>query len=260
MLRGIYAAASGMGVQQGRMDVISNNLANISVNGFKGSTVTSASFNDFLLVSAGPDTGTRIPPGLRTLGTMSHGAAVTAVNVDYSQGSLQETNRQLDLAITGDGFFKVLLPTDGDPGRVAYTRDGFFHRDGEGYLITNTGHRVLNTNSSPILLPEGELSITPTGVIIVGENEIDKLAIELFDNNYRPVREGNGYFTAPGQIGRQHENPSVLLGFLERSNVDPIAEMTNMLTALRAYEAGQKVIQAHDELLGKAINQVGSLR
>ena len=260
MLRGIYAAASGMGVQQGRMDVISNNLANVSVNGFKGSTVTAASFTDLLLVSAGPDTGTRIPPGLRSLGTMSHGAAVTAVNIDYSTGSLKETNRQLDLAITGEGYFKVSVPVEGDPGRVAYTRDGFFHRNEEGYLITSTGHRVLNTGNSPILLPEGEISITSSGVIMDGTNEIDILSVELFDSNYEPVREGNGYFSAPGQTGRQHENPTVLQGFLERSNVDPVAEMTNMLTALRAYEAGQRVIQAHDELLGKVINQVGSLR
>ena len=142
MIRGIYAAASGMGVQQARMDVISNNLANLSVPGFKGSSVTAAPFSELLLVAAELPDGTKTPPGWNAVGSLSYGAAVTAVRIDPSGGTLKETNSHMDLAITGDGYFAVNVPSADDPGRVAYTRDGSFNRDAEGYLVTSTGHRV----------------------------------------------------------------------------------------------------------------------
>jgi flagellar basal-body rod protein FlgG len=249
-----------MGVQQARMDIISNNLANLSVFGFKRSSVTAAPFSELLLVAAEQPNGTKAPRGWNAVGNLSYGAAVTAVKVDPAGGTLKETNRQLDLAIAGDGYFAVNVPSAGDPGRVAYTRDGTFSRDAGGYLATSAGHRVLNSSYSPILLPDGEISVSPAGVISAGGAEVDSLAVVVFDDANQMIREGNGYFAAPGLQGSQHDNPLVRQGFLERSNVDPNVEITNMLTALKAYEAGQKLIQAHDELLGKAINQVGTLR
>lgn len=260
MIRGIYASASGMGVQQARMDVISNNLANLSVNGFKRDTVTAATFSEMLLLTGGQFSGRKNVPDWDAVDVFNQGAAVTAISTDFSTGDLRETNGQLDVAITGEGFFAINVPTQNDLQRVAYTRDGSFHRDADGYLSTATGHRVLSTDFSPITLPDGNIYISPTGVIMAGDDEVGQLALIIFDDVNQPVREGNGFYTDPEQTGRQHDNPSLHQGYVERANVDSAAEMTSMLTALRAYEAGQRIIQAHDELLGKAVNQVGAVR
>lgn len=259
MIRGIFAAASGLGVLQARMDATSNNLANISTTGFKQDRVQSAAFPDLILQEkvrvsvAGHGMG-----GWNTVGRTNQGVVVTGVFTDYNPGVLQETGKETDLAMSGEGFFAFEAGGQGE-GRVFYSRDGELHRDGEGYLVNSRGRRILG-EGGPVQVGGGSFTVSPDGMVTTADSSQVKLMIVDFADKTRLVKEGNGYFSASSGEGAAAEKPGVAQGFLEKSNVDVSAEMVNMIEIMRAYEAGQKLIQAQDELLGSAINQVGTVR
>jgi len=260
MMRSLWTAASGMVGQQFNIDTISNNLSNVNTTGFKKQR---AEFEDLLyqtiLMAGTPATEvTEIPTGIQ----VGHGVKVAATQKMFEQGSLQNTENKLDLALEGEGFFKIMLYD----GSVAYSRDGSFKLDSNRQIVTSNGYML----EPPVILPENfimnTLSISQDGrmtVNIVGEEDpIDVAQLEI----YRFVNPaglssigGNLYKTTPASGEEIPGQPAfegmakIHQGFLEMSNVKVVEEMVNMIVAQRAYEVNSKAIQTSDSMLGTAI-------
>ncbi len=257
MIRGLYTAASGLGVQQARMDAVSNNLANVSTNGYKGDTVLSKQFQEMLLREKTVDNIGRRITRWSPVGYTNQGVAVSDFVTDYSTGILKETGRKTDLALAGGGFFAV--QTRGQSGKILYTRDGQFHTDQEGYLVDSRENRVLS-DAGPIQVGKADFTVDSGGVISLADGNTFQLRITEFDASQKITKAGDNYFDAAGATGKAATSPGVNQGFLEQSNVNLATQMVNMVELLRSYEAGQKSIQSQDELLAKAINEVGTVK
>jgi len=248
-----------MYAQEMVVDVISNNLANLNTTGFKKSKVE---FQDLLyqtIQNPGASTnGSAAPTSEIQIG---HGTKPVSVLKIFSQGDVSPTDNPLDLAIDGEGFFKVQMPD----GRITYTRDGTFKISADGRLVTSDGY-VLDPEIS---LPENTtgVNISSEGVIsaqVVGETEPEVLGqIELakFVNPAGLKNIGRNLFEETGASGApQYGTPDsdgfgrVLQGYIETSNVDVVQEMVNMIVAQRAYEINSKAIKTSEEMLTMANN------
>ncbi len=260
MLRAFSTAATGMTGQQAMVDVISNNLANINTTGFKRSQVN---FQDLLYVqmqqagseiSAGVNSpsGTEIGSGVKLSGTVKV----------FTTGELQNTERPLDIAIAGDGFLQVTLPN----GEDRYTRDGSLQMNAEGNLVTSTGYTIEPAISIPI--DASSITIGKDGSVNVMDSSgvssvVGTLQLVKFSNPSGLSSEGGNLLAeteasgAP-QTGTAGEDGFGFIesGFLEKSNVQMVSELVNLITAQRAYEINSKAIQAGDDMLKTANNIV----
>ena len=259
MVRSLWTAASGMIGQQANIDTISNNLSNVNTSGFKKMR---ADFEDLLyqtLKTAGtPATEeTVVPVGVQ----MGHGVKVAATQRMFTQGALQNTENNTDIAIQGDGFFRIQQYD----GSYAYTRDGAFKIDAEGRLVTSNGYKVL----PDIVMPEGfiaeTLTVSADGRVTVkvpgGDDPIQVGQLELYrfpnpvglnavgENLYK-VSNATGD-PIPGRPGFDGMG-KLVHKFLEMSNVSVVREMVNLIVAQRAYEFNSKAIQTSDNMLGIA--------
>ncbi|MBK8099025.1 MAG: flagellar basal-body rod protein FlgG [Planctomycetes bacterium] len=261
MLKSLYTTATGMRAQQTMVDMIANNIANVNTAGFKKSQ---ASFEDLLYVTlqspglakgAGDNPvpiGTQIGSGTRLNGT-------TKV---FSPGTLEITDRQLDVAIDGEGLFAVVLPD----GTTGYTRDGAFHLNADGKLVTGQGNILIPEINVPSDLleisidPEGRVSGrtagNPDGSTLFGQMTIHRFLnpsgmLAVGANVMRPTEaSGQPITAAPGQNGLG----TIKQGFIERSNVQIVNELVNLIVAQRAYEVNSRAIQASDQMLSTATN------
>ena len=256
MIRSLWIAKTGLDAQQTQLDVISNNLANVSTNGFKRSR---AVFEDLLYQNlrqpgAQSSQSTQVPTGLM-VGT---GVRPVATARMFTQGNLQQTGNNLDIAINGQGFFQVQMPD----GTVGYTRDGSFHRDASGVMVTSNGQAL----QPSITVPANALTITigqdgtvqatvpgtaaPTtlGSItlanFVNPGGMQPLGQNLFAET---AASGTPQSGAPGTNGHGVLNQ----GYVETSNVNIVEEMVSMIQTQRAYEINSKAIQTSDQMLQK---------
>jgi len=255
MIRGLYTAATGMLVQEKRQENITNNLVNANTTGYKKSQLAVSSFPEVLLNRIDAINGSS--KGVKPVGTISNGAMLAAQTIDFTTGSLEETSNPLDLALTGQGFFTVATPQG-----TAYTRNGSFSLDGDGYLVDSHGNYVLGL-SGPIYLNTTDFTVAKDGTVTVGDEYVDTILITNFNDQTQLQAVGNDLFTALEEAGPRQLDPaevSLRQGFLEKANINLVEEMVNMLTVLRTYEANQKVIQTQDEILGKSVSEIGSLR
>jgi flagellar basal-body rod protein FlgF len=230
MDRGLYIAASGMLAEQVRQDQIANDLANASTAGYKADRTTQQSFGSMLLTNS--LTGA-------TVGSQTTAVQVTGIVTDFAPQPLKDTGEPLDFAINGDGFFAVQTAQG-----TRYTRNGQFGSDAQGRLVTSTGNLVLGRNNQP--------------VAIGADGKVDPrlLNVVLLNN---PRKSGDNLVTGtPGAAAGQTAG-TVRAGSLEGSGADPTSAMVDMIASMRAYEAGQKVIQTIDETLGKAATSVGTV-
>ncbi len=259
MIRGIYAAAAGMNVQKAALDAISNNIANINVPGYKKKRLTARPFPELLLLGSRPAQGrTAVPTGKDVLGLTYQGVAVRQVLTDFAPGPLRETGSITDFALRGEGFFTLAKP-DGEE-KVAYTRNGSFRLDSEGNLVNHLGYQVMG-HKGPVQIKDREnFQVDENGNIYESGRITNKLLVVSFADPGALQRTGNDLYLAGEQQPEPLENPGLVQRFLEGANVDPVEETVNMVTAARAYETGQKIIQAQDGLLDLAINKVGILR
>lgn len=251
MLRGLYTASSGMVTETKIMDVLSNNLANINTTGYKKDIVMTYAFPDYVFVKNGGD---NIPPGGQ-IGKMDYGLLIDTLYTNFQEGALSETKGKLDFSIDGNGFFVVDTPNG-----QRFTRDGSFVMSKDGYLVTQEGYYVEGHNG-PIKLSEGNVSVDESGNIINNGQYVDKLNILDF-NNYNGLRkEGDNLFYIDTTSNTQviPATGRIKQGYLEGSNVNPVNEMVNMISVMRAYESNQKVVMSYDETLGKAVNEVGKV-
>lgn len=247
MIRGIYTAASGMLAEAQRTDVISNNLANVTTAGFKKDMTITKDFASILVERV--NDGAESP----VIGNMGLGVVVDEVATDHSTGAMNTTSNAFDFAIAGKGYFVVQTPQG-----TRYTRNGTFAKSVRGQLVTSDGYQVLGQNG-PITVGNGKMSVSEDGRIFVGNNEVGKLNMVEFDNDKQLTKEGAGLFIAQNGQQSKMATGSVRQGVLEMSNVNVVGEMVNLISNFRAYEINGKVIQSHDQLLGKAVNEVGKL-
>lgn len=271
MLRSLNSGVSAMQQFQGRMDVIGNNIANVNTTGFKGARVD---FADALSQTLGT-TGSGSPMQIGT------GVSTSSITNDFVQGAISRTGMETDLAVSGEGFFVVADPVSGSQFA---TRDGSFHIDANGYLVTSGGLRLQGLSSAD-LTTRGDLVIDNTGApgsstASVASFSIDssgKISVRLTDGteftrgqvlmqNFRNpqglTKEGaNLYsgFTAAGGLSQAagantNGMGSIVSGALEMSNVDLANEFSSMITTQRAFQASARVITTSDELLQELVN------
>lgn len=256
-MRSLWTAATGMAAQQMNMDVIANNLANANTTGYKRSR---GNFEDLMyqnLVPAGSETAnnTKIPSGIQL------GMGTKAVSVDkiFTQGNFTQTDNNLDMAIEGKGFFKVLRGT-----QEVYTRAGAFKVDQDGYVVDAGGNHI----QPEINIPKTAvtLHIEPGGTFTAmdsGGKVLTTVNMKLYDfpNPAGLVAKGQNYFMPTPASGDVTEGQpgvdgagTILQGFLEASNINVVEEMVNMILSQRAYEANSKIIKSADEMLREANN------
>ena len=260
MIRALYSAASGMTAQQLNVDNIANNLANANTTGYK---MRSPQFQDLLyqsIVQPGTNAGqqTTVPAGLQ----LGLGTRASSNEIIFTQGSFNETDNPLDVAIQGNGFFQVQLAN----GTLAYTRDGSFQMDKNGGVVDSSG----NPLSPQITLPANAQSVTiaPDGTVSyltpgqANAQQAGQIQLASFQNPaglnsigknlYQPTdASGDATVAAPGGT----EGLGTLMqGYTEQSNVSIVDEFINLIVAQRAYEANSKVVKAADEMYQQVNN------
>lgn len=256
MLRGLYTSATGMLVQQKRMDVISNNIANANTTGYKRDGVLSTSFEEELTRRLSDESQIEGNKIAHKIGGMALGAYVTEVYTDFSATNLKQTDNPLDVALDGDGFFTIKVINKNGETSEKYTRDGSFTLGRDGSLMTQEGNFVQGENGN-IVLPTGDTVIDEAGNIYVNGEFIDKLKVVLFEDN-KTLRKGEDNLIEITEDSKIADfKGTIQQGFLEGSNVDSIQEMVEMIKVMRNYESNQKLIQIHDQTLSKAVNDIG---
>ena len=252
LLRGLGAAAPGMRAAQARMDVLANNLANAATTGYQRDTALSVSFDDMLLRRFFDGA-----PPAAPVGPLSAGVQLQATAARLTGGPLRYTGGPLDVAIHGDGFFTVQTPQG-----VRYTRAGDFTQDAQGRLTTPAGDLVL-AGGQPLAAPNIGMSIAEDGTVSAGGQALGRLDVVSAADLGALRKEGNNLWAPAGQgqvsglILPQARGQALRVGFLEGSNVEPALEMVNLIETMRAYEADQKAVQAHDQALARAVQEVG---
>jgi flagellar basal-body rod protein FlgG len=262
MIRAMYTAASGMAAQESNLDTVANNLANSSTAGFRSRRILFEDliYQTFIMPGSAASQQTTVPAGLQIgLGTRPSSSEIIQLQGDFTQ-----TGNPLDLTIQGQGFFQVLLPS----GQTAYTRDGNFHADAQGNMVTEDGDPV----QPSITIPVGALSISvaadgTVSVTVAGQTaaqQVGSLQLALFSNPGGLNTTGSNLFlqtTASGDPvvgtpGGTEGLGTILQGMLEQSNVSVVTEFVNMIIAQRAYEANSRVVNAADQML-QTIDNLG---
>ncbi|MDX6599172.1 MAG: flagellar basal-body rod protein FlgF [Gaiellales bacterium] len=240
MDRGLYIAASGMLAELTRQDQIANDLANASTPGYRPDRSAQQSFGDLMLSNRA--TG-------QVVGPLAQGAHIVGNTIDMTPAALKRTGEPLDVALDGEGFLAVQTRAG-----TRYTRDGQLVVDAQGRLSTASGLLVLDDKGRPLAVRSATgLVIAPDGTVTSAGKAVARLRVVSLTN---PVKQGDTLFA--GTAGRRPAATRVVQGSLEGSGVNPITAMVDMLTSLRAFEAGQKAIQTIDETLQKGIAASGA--
>ncbi len=257
-MRAFSTSATGMMAQETMVDVIANNLANVNTTGFKRSQIE---FQD-LLYAKMKEPGTEVAPGVNAPTGLEVGTGVrvgSTVRV-FSLGEFQNTNRNLDVAVRGNGFLQVILPN----GDTRYTRDGALQINANGQLVTPTGYQIEPSISIPAdaatidIANDGGVNITDSSGV---RSVVGTLQLARFVNPSGLVSQGDNLYAStdasgPAVIGTAGQDGfgEIQSGFLEKSNVNMVTELVNLITAQRAYEINSRAIRAGDEMLRNTSN------
>lgn len=258
MVKGLYTAYTGMVNEQNRMDILTNNLANASTVGFKKEGATSQSFNDILTVkikdsSIGLDNAQRI-------GTRNPGVRIGENYTDYTQGSFRITDNTYDLALSGEGFFAIEFTNKAGETSTKYTRAGQFTLNKDGYLVTQEGDYVLDSQNRRIQLNTLlDSSIDSNGTIFQNGQQVARIQVADFANYDYLEKYGETYYQPIEGAEMITSDATVNSGCLEMANVQIVSEMVNLISITRAYESNQKIIQTYDNTLEIAANQLGKV-
>lgn len=276
MFRGFHTVASGMIAQQRRTELLTNNMANANTPGYKADQSTIRSFPDMLLSRLGP---TKIPTENAIQGKYAAGVGALSTGVYMqetiallTQGQLQQTELNTDIAlidgslpvdeetgVTGAIFYRLAHPVEGE----AYTRNGNFTLDPAGFLTNAQGLFVLDANGERIQLQNDDFRVAEDGQIFVNDASVAQIGVSFATQPETLIKQENGLFRTadgtnlPSASNSANVSFSMQQGYIERSNVDSARTMTDLLTAYRAFEANQKVLQAYDQSMQKAVNEVG---
>ncbi len=256
MINSLWISKTGMEAQQMQLDVISNNLANVSTNGFKRAT---AVFEDLMYqnlrqVGANSTEQSTLPTGLQ----VGLGVRTVATSRSFAQGNLQQTSNKLDVAIQGDGFFQVTMPD----GTIGYTRDGAFQVNSAGALVTASGLAVANgvtvpANATAVTI-SGDGTVTATIAGTPTPAGIGSIALARFINPAGLTPMGGNLYAESAASGQPTAGTpgadgmgALMQGFVETSNVNVVQELVTMIQTQRAYEMNSKAIQTSDQMLQK---------
>lgn len=276
MFRGFYTVASGMVAQQRRTELLTNNMANANTPGFKADQSVIRSFPDMLLSRIGngnlPVQHSKTLKTMNVVGSINTGVYMQETIPLFTQGSLRETELTTDIALM-DGTMPIdpettmpgaiLFRLDGGAGTEMYTRNGNLALDANGFLVNPQGLYVLSENGERIQLQNDDFSVTADGRILQDDVELTRIGISFSNQPNTLVKQGNGLFTTvdntnlPSAYTAAGVTFSMQQGYVESSNVDSARTMTDLMTAYRAFEANQKVLQAYDRSMDKAVNEVG---
>ncbi len=270
-LKNLWVPISGAIAQQRKVDTIANNVANANTTGFKKDGVT---FREYITALDKGHTDIDLPNRewapedfYRSYGAENAMVKVDGSFTDFTQGQLAPTGNPLDLALNGPGFIEVLAP-----GGVRYTRRGTLGLNPEGYLVTDQGHRVLSKPEDPLkpAAPEDRaiqlpltgaknLSLNLGGEIFIDGQPLTTLSVAEFKDPHALRKEGHSLYINPHADNRLAESSktSVNQGFVEQSNVNTVAEMSELIKAHRHFESIQKAIKAYDEISAKGVNEIG---
>ena len=258
MLKGLYTAYTGMINEQHRMDVMTNNLANVTTVGFKKEGTTSQSFGDMLAYKIKD-----LSVGLgrnQYIGINNPGVKIGENYVDYSEGSYRITSNPFDFALEGDGFFAIEFTNKAGETSTKYTRAGNFTLNKDGYLVNNNGDYVLDIQNRRIQLdPLMDADITGDGRISQNGNVVAQIQVIDFENYDYLRRYGETYFEPIEGAQTMTSSAAIHSGVLEMANVQVVSEMVNMIAITRQYESNQKVLQTYDRSLDIAVNNLGKI-
>jgi flagellar basal-body rod protein FlgG len=268
----MYGAAAGMIAQQQRQEMLTDNLANANTPGYKAEQASLRAFPNMLLKAM--DTASAVPGRAPYIGELTTGVYLHERMPNFRQGDLAETGNKTDIALlqgvmpeTENGLPGALFYTVQDSnGDLRYTRTSQFTIDGQGFLTTTEGHYMLNDAGEPIQVNNEDFLVNATGEVTTSEGEpIAQMNIASAQNPMELVKEGNGLLRFEGEgelptaIGNADISFQLQQGFMERSNVDAAQTMTEMMNAYRSFEANQKVLQAYDQSMEKAVNEIGRI-
>ena len=251
MFRGFYQLTSGMLSQGRRLDVIANNMTNVSTAGYKTDRYTdSTAFREVMLSRV----GNKDKVNTEEIGPYAYILAPDQLYTDYTQGSLEETELPLDFAIEGDGFFAIEWN-----GEVAYTRAGSFNLDEEGYLVLPGQGRVLDETRQPIQLPTDNIYVDEDGGIytMANRNYLATLGVFAFQDNGALERNDHGLFT--GGQPQAGENYVIHHKWVERSNTNMVHEMVSMMSAQRALQSAAQMSKIYDQVITKDTTELGRM-
>ena len=259
MVKGLYTAYTGMLNEQNRMDIMTNNLANASTVGYKKEGSTSQSFDDVLTVKIKDQSvGMR---NAQKIGIKNPGVKIGENYTDYSQGSFRITGNTYDLALSGEGFFAIEFTNKAGETDTKYTRAGQFTLNKDGYLVTEEGDYVLDTQNRRIRLNTLiDSSITDDGIIYQNGQAMAKIQVTDFADYDYLEKYGETYYQPIQGAQTIASNAQVKSGYLEMANVQIVSEMVNLISITRAYESNQKVVQTIDDTLDVAVNQIGRVQ
>ena len=244
MYQGFYNLTSGMLTQSRNLNVISNNMVNIQTAGYKRDKMVSTTFQEEMLYR----TGKRYKENPEPMATTSKIRTADRTYVNHEQGSFESTEGIYDFALAGSGYFCI------DTARgIRYTRNGSFSVDDEGFLTLNGMGRVQGTDGQPIRIENEDFTVDERGVISVSQDLGEDFA------DYEQLhKEDYGMFST-NQAAQEVENPEIIWKSLERSNVDMVEEMTNMMSSQRALQSAAQVLKMYDQIMSKASTDVGRL-
>ncbi len=247
MLRGIYAAGSGLLSQSSVIDTAGNNMANSGTAGFKKQQLAIQSFGDCMTYRvASGETASKI-------GSLSHGSTIGKAYTSFEQGALDETGRGLDFALAGDGFFTLQL----EDGSTAFTRNGHFMINQEGNLTDSTGALVMG-ESGPINLETANIKVNSKGEILDEEGDAkDTFLISCPEDKTTLVKLSDGIFQNTAEGTTTAFTGEVKQSCLENANVAVTSEMTDMIAASRSFQSCSQILKMMDQILSKTVNEVG---
>ncbi|OLN33476.1 flagellar basal-body rod protein FlgF [Desulfosporosinus metallidurans] len=247
MIRGLYTSATGMLAAQTQSEIIGDNVANVKTPGYKEKLASNVSFPSMLIERMGGNQATEAVQ----IGGLGTGVGVDRTVQSTIQGALETTGVKTDLALTSPGYFTVQTP-----GGDRYTRDGRFQLDANGMLQSPDGYALLGENG-PIGPLSSEFSVKADGTIMDNGRVVDRLRVAEISADALK-REGQSLYSSSQPV-QASVATQVLQGSIEASNVDLPGQMVQMMTVMKAYEANQRVIQTQDEMIGKAVNEVGKI-
>ena len=264
MIRALYTSVTGLITQEAKQNVITNNLANVNTVGFKGDNLSVKKFDDVLIQNYDKIVNGKNVQNI--IGSLSQGSQIDGINTSFTQGMIESTDKWSDFSIEGRGFFAIQRDNNG-LNNTFYSRDGHFHVNGQGYLVNDSGDRVLasavNANGQPVAVPAAirtfgeEIKFQSDGSFVLNGQSYKFTIVDF--QNYDSLRKvGDNLYQGDNSV--QTGDVIVKQNSLEKSNVNIINEMVNMMTTMRIFESNQKILQSIDETLGKAVNEVGTVR
>jgi flagellar basal-body rod protein FlgF len=259
MIRGIYTNGWAMMANNKKMEVVTNNIANYNTNGYKRDVVVFEGFEAYLTKSIDNQKSKTKP--LNNIGTMVYGSDIGEIFTDHAQGENVRTDNMLDVAISADNnAFFTLMVTDGEGSQKEYyTRNGAFRVGPTGYLESHEGFTVMGENGK-IHIGTEKYFIDGDGTVKTADTVLGKIKLSVFKDTRALQKSGDNLYTIIGNDERREFKGKLMQGFIEYSNTELMRDMIDMIEVLRTYEANQKALKTQDEMLGKAVNEVGVLR